>query len=161
VSLSLLLSMNEFFQSSNFHISLGPLSSGIAAQYLLCSAPASQPRTSVLALFYSGFVSMIITYIPISQLPRVLVATVVSIFGMAKLGVPYPPAASLSMAIAASKGVTAWESFLLTVFTSILLLIPAIFINNMNKNRQYPIYWGYYHCTNKLCLSRRKKKAPS
>lgn len=142
--------MNDLFQSFNFHMSLGPLSAGIAAQYLLFSAPASQPRTSVLALFFSGLISMIITYIPIPQSPRILVATAVSIFGMAKLGVPYPPAASLSVAIAASKGLIAWETFLLTVFGSILLLIPAIFINNMNKNRQYPIYWGYYHCKRNL-----------
>jgi CBS-domain-containing membrane protein len=161
ISFMLLLTMDELFRNSNFHISLGPLSSGIAAHYLLCSAPASQPRTSVLALSFTGLISMIVTYLPIPIWTRVLSAAAVSVLGMAKLGVPYPPAASLAVAIAAAKTASAWGSLLLTVATSILLLIPAIFINNLNKNRQYPIYWGYNHCKGKLYALSDKQKEKS
>ncbi len=161
ISFMLLLTMDDLFQNSDFHIFVGPLSAGIAAHYLLCSAPASQPRTSVLALIFTGLVSMIATYLPIPIWIRVLSAAAVSILGMAKLGVPYPPAASLAVAIAATKTSPAWGSLLLTVATNILLLIPAIFINNLNKNRQYPIYWGYNHCKGKIAALSDKQKEKS
>lgn len=41
-------------------ISMGPLSSAIAAQYLLTSAPSSQPRTIILGFAVSGIIAMLL-----------------------------------------------------------------------------------------------------
>lgn len=146
-SLLLLAALYKLFTvDAGMSIALGPLSSTIAAQYLLSSAPASQPRTIVLGFSVSGTVAMLFTLIPSWFLPawtRPVVGTACSIFAMAKLGIYFPPAAAFAYGI--TLGVnddSHWRYFVATVCTSVFLIFPAIFINNLNKNRQYPIYWG-------------------
>jgi len=146
-SLLLLAALYKLFTvDAGISIALGPLSSTIAAQYLLSSAPASQPRTIVLGFSVSGTVAMLFTLIPSWFLPawtRAVVGTACSIFAMAKLGIYFPPAAAFAYGI--TLGVhddSHWRYFAATVCTSVFLIFPAIFINNLNKNRQYPIYWG-------------------
>ena len=149
ISLLLMSAINSILiADAGISISMGPLSSAIAAQYLLTSAPSSQPRTIMLGFAVSGFIAMLFTYISIWFLPewtRMGIATACCICTMSKLGINFPPAAGFVFAITSDKhDVAHWLYFMVTVFVSFLLVFPAIVINNLNKNRQYPIYWGNF-----------------
>jgi CBS-domain-containing membrane protein len=128
------------------YIALGPLTSTIAAEYLLFSAPAAQPRNNILGFIVTGVISLLLTFIPISMVPKwaiVTLSSVSSIFTLGKLGIPCPPAASFSVVITAGEEYSDWMYILVTIASVTLLSFLATLINNLNRNRQYPIYWGF------------------
>jgi hypothetical protein len=163
ISLLLLMGIMMWFKDKGVLVPLGPLSSVIASQYLLCPAPASQPRTTFLGLTISGTIGMLFSYIPTWILPRwarQAFATASAIFAMGKLGISHPPSAGFALTIAAGTPIfPAWISFAATVCAGIFLTAPAILINNLNKNRQYPTYWfhGPYHWLRDFGFSCAKK----
>jgi len=147
ISLLIMAAINILLvDDEGLSISVGPLSSAIAAQYLLTSAPASQPRTIVIGFLVSGCIAMLFTFIPTWFVPiwlRSITATASAIFAMGKIGVYFPPAAGFAFGVTAGHhDVADWLNYIATVGVSMVLVVPSICINNLNRNRQYPIYWG-------------------
>lgn len=147
ISLLIMATINILLvEDAGLSISSGALSSAIAAQYLLTSAPASQPRTIVFGFLVSGGIAMLFTFIPTWFFPiwlRSVTATASAIFAMGKIGVYFPPAAGFAFGVSAGHhGVADWLYYLATVGVGMVLVVPSICINNLNRNRQYPIYWG-------------------
>ena len=131
--------------NGKYFIMVGPLGALITLQYGLTSAPAAQPRNALLGQLVSGAIALPFTYIPtwiLSPWVREAIAPAFSIFGMVKLGVVHPPAGATAVVLAS--GDYDWIFFALTIFVNVLLIFPAVVINNLSKKRQYPTYWGYY-----------------
>jgi len=47
----------------------------------------------------------------------------------------------LFRSISMASGKHSWTFYAVSVCANILLLIPAAFINNLSKTRQYPTFW--------------------
>lgn len=92
----------------------------------------------------AGAVSISFTYIPEYILPvwiRQAVGPACAIAAMVKLGVPHPPAGAHSVIYA--EGNHNWTFYSIVVLCSIVSIVPATIVNNLDRKRQYPIYWGY------------------
>lgn len=142
------------------YIALGPLTSTIAAEYLLFSAPAAQPRNTILGFIATGVISLLLTFIPNNIVPKwaiVTLSSVGAIFTLGKLGIPCPPAASFAVVITAGEEYSDWMYILVTIASVTLLSFLATLINNLNRNRQYPIYWGFFS-NNCSCMSMPRKR---
>jgi CBS-domain-containing membrane protein len=145
------------------YIALGPLTSTVAAEYLLFSAPAAQPRNNILGFIVTGIISMLVICIPEHIFPKwvvVTLASVCSIFALGKMGLPCPPAASFAVVITAGEEYNNWIYVTVSIATVILLCIIATLINNLDKNRQYPVYWGFLpsNCYAFLFSHRKKRE---
>lgn len=159
--LFVLSSVNLAFQLSpvEYYLLIGPFGALMTLQYALTAAPASQPRNVVLGQVVAGAVSISFTYIPESILPvwiRQAVGPAFAIAAMSKLGVPHPPAGAHSVIYAG--GNHNWGFYGIVVLCSIISIIPATIVNNLDRKRQYPIYWGYLPEAIAKRLRRQKSK---
>ena len=162
VGLLMLSIINELsidISDNDLFLLTGPFGALMTLQYVLPSAPASQPRNAILGQAVVGCVSLCFTYIPESILPtwvRRAVGPAFAITAMAKLGVPHPPAGAHSVIYAS--GDFGWMFYMLVVLSSIITVAPATIINNISPKRQYPTFWGYSmsHRVNQLTNWRQK-----
>lgn len=67
-------------------------------------------------------------------------STALSVALMAKLGVIHPPAGAASLAFAG--GSYGWSSVGSMLLANVVAIVMATFINNLQVERQYPMYWG-------------------
>ena len=150
ISLILLTVINKYTRTAangEPYFDFGATVSSICLQTMLTSAPAAQPRTIVLGFLISGAIGNILMYIPDNILPyfvRLSISSALAMAAMVKLSIPCPAAGAFSMYVAQGRHTSmadSWRSYGLTVAVNIFLIVPAILIQNLSKERQYPTYW--------------------
>jgi len=154
ISIFLLMVINKFIRTDKIAyfgfvstIDFVSTTASICVQTMLTSAPTAQPRNIVLGFAVSGLISNILVYIPKELLPqfvRLSIASSLAMMAMVKLSIPCPAAAAFSMYTSLNYTLSPaerWVTYALTVGANALLIIPAILIQNLNKERQYPKYW--------------------
>lgn len=110
-------------------------------QYGLTSAPASQPRT----IIGGQIMGMLLAY-GIGEIPslptwlRPTLATSIAVSLMVKLGVTHPPAGAAALLFAAGNYRLAQVG--INLVANIIAIVMAVLVNNANKHRQYPTFWG-------------------
>eukprot|EP00978_Attheya_sp_CCMP212_P012621 scaffold31556_cov62-Attheya_sp.AAC.3 len=126
----------------------GPFGALMTLQYGLTGAPASQPRNILYGHLVSGVIAIGFSYIPIVFLPlgpRIALATATAIGSMSQLGIIHPPAGALALLLASSSSSSSdhsnWYLLLASLLASLISIVMAAILNNMNVQRQYPIYW--------------------
>lgn len=116
------------------------------------ASPLCQPRNTIFGGIWSAAVAVAMRYLSgddhLGVLPSwlaVALAPAVAIAGMLKLGVLHPPAGAASLIfIAGSRKITdlGFMYLLLPLLVGNLVCIAmAILFNNLNKKRQYPLFW--------------------
>ena len=120
---------------------LGPLGAFVGLLYGLTSAPAGQPRNAIYGSIIAGTISLGMKYIPMDLVNlRISLAASLSIALMARLGVTHPPGGALAVLLSIDDSYD-WISLLLYLIGSLMAIVIAIVVNNLNEKRAYPQYW--------------------
>jgi len=147
LSLLSLSAINESIKSAGNErgIILAPLGALVTMHYGLTSAPASQPRNSILGVVVATVVSKSISYIPEDILPvwiRIALGPAIAIVATLKLGIPHPPAGAVAVLFASDAASNDWKSLgLLLVGYTEAILFALVFVN-LNETKTFPMYWG-------------------
>mmetsp|Transcript_15933 Transcript_15933/g.44076 ORF Transcript_15933/g.44076 Transcript_15933/m.44076 type:complete len:626 (+) Transcript_15933:247-2124(+) len=166
--LLILSSLNQYYRylsENELFLVLPPFGALMTLQFGLTAAPASQPRNAILGPAVAGAVSLVFTYIPESILAvwlRQAVAPAIAIGVMVKFGYTHPPAGAHAVLFASGK--YNWALYGIVLLSTVISIVPAIFINNLSDKRQYPTYWfvvserqqKFFNKTKKLLVSSRK-----
>lgn len=119
---------------------LGSFGASIFVLFILPDTPFAQPRNVIGGHFVSTLVGLIFLHFigPDWWSMALSLATALSL--MQLLNVPHPPAGSnpfIVFLVGAN-----WEFlFTPTLIGAILLVVVALFYNNLSKERSYPKYW--------------------
>ncbi|EJK77033.1 hypothetical protein THAOC_01163, partial [Thalassiosira oceanica] len=114
----------------------------VTLQYGLTSAPAAQPRNVIYGFFVSLSVALLVNlFVPVGWI-RVPFATALAIATMCKMGIPHPPAGAAAATFASSDKFDG-VYFALMLLGTLIAVITAILINNLNDKKQYPTYYAF------------------
>eukprot|EP00978_Attheya_sp_CCMP212_P010037 scaffold24032_cov49-Attheya_sp.AAC.7 len=145
LSLLSLSAINEQIQTSfDRGILLAPLGALVTMHYGLTSAPASQPRNSLLGVLVATVCSKSVAYIPTSVVPiwvRVALGPAIAIAVTLKLGLAHPPAGAVAVLFALDTS-NDWKSLGLLLFGYVEAIIFAVIFVNLNGTKTFPMYWG-------------------
>jgi hypothetical protein len=145
LSLLSLSALNEKLETSfDRGIILAPLGALVTMHYGLTSAPASQPRNSVLGVLVATVCSKSVAYIPTSVLAiwvRVALGPAIAIAVTLKLGLAHPPAGAVAVLFAIDTK-NDWKSLGLLLFGYIEAIMFAVIFVNLNGTKTFPMYWG-------------------
>ncbi len=119
---------------------LGSFGASIFVLFILPDTPFAQPRNVIGGHFVSTFIGLVFFHLVSPEWWSMALSLATALSFMQLLRVPHPPAGSnpfIVFLIAAS-----WEFlFIPTLIGSILLVLAALFYNNLSKERSYPKYW--------------------
>ena len=121
---------------------LGPFGALVTLQYGLTAAPASQPRNVILGQALSLCIALGISAVP--DLPlwfRRTLGTSLAVSVMVRLGITHPPAGAAAMIV--SGGMFSWVDVGLMLMGNAVAVVASVLINNVNRKRQYPTFWGF------------------
>lgn len=145
VTMLILTAVSETLKSrtnEQYGIILGPLGALVTLQYALTAAPASQPRNAMYGMIISLAISLIVNLIvPSSSSVRVPVTTALAISTMCKLAVVHPPAGAAAAIFSLNDHSVVDFAFILV--GSVIAILMAILVNNLNEKKQYPIYYAF------------------
>ena len=122
---------------------LPPMGALAALQYGLTAAPASQPRSALLGQATSGLIAVAMSYLPPDIVPTWTVRALAPAFGLAatvRLGIVHPPAGAAAVLLVSRRG--NWALYGMLLLGTALSFLPAVVVNNLSYERQYPLYWG-------------------
>ncbi len=119
---------------------LGSFGASIFVIFILPDTPFAQPRNIIGGHFISTLVGLLFFHLVSPEWWSMALALATALSLMQILNVPHPPAGSnpfIVFLVAAN-----WD-FLLTptLLGAILLVVVALFYNNLSKDRTYPTYW--------------------
>jgi len=119
---------------------LGSFGASIFVLFILPNTPFAQPRNVIGGHFVSTLTGLVFFHFVSPEWWSMALALATSLSAMQLLRVPHPPAGSnpfIVFLVGAN-----WE-FLLTptLLGAIILVIVALFYNNISKERSYPKYW--------------------
>lgn len=119
---------------------LGSFGASIFVIFILPDTPFAQPRNIIGGHFISTLVGLLFFHLVSPEWWSMALALATALSLMQILNVPHPPAGSnpfIVFLVGAN-----WE-FLLTptLLGAILLVVVALFYNNLSKDRSYPTYW--------------------
>jgi CBS-domain-containing membrane protein len=125
---------------TNQPLILGSFGASIFVLFVLPDSPFAQPINVIGGHFISTLVGLIFFHFISPEWWSMALALATALSMMQLLKVPHPPAASNPFIVFM---VSASWSFLLipTLIGSVLLVIVALFYNNLSKDRVYPKYW--------------------
>lgn len=129
-------------QSIGYAIILGPFGALMTLQYGLTPAPASQPRNALYGQAIAISIALIVNLFFPSSWVRVPFTTALAIATMCKMGITHPPAGAAA-AIFASNDNFDGVFFGLMLLGNVIAISTAIFINNLNDKKQYPMYYKF------------------
>lgn len=128
--------------NEQYGIILAPLGALVTLQYALTAAPASQPRNAIYGQVVSLAIALIVNLIiPTSSWARVPVTTALAISTMYKLAVIHPPAGASAAIFSLNDHTVVDFAFILV--GSVIAILIAIPLNNLNDKRQYPMYYAF------------------
>lgn len=119
---------------------MAPFGASCVLAFGLWDAPLSQPRNIVGGHLISTFVGLLLSHL-FGDNVMVMAAGVGLAIGLMMLTKTTHPPAGADPLVVIMAG-SAW-SFLFTpvLIGSILIVLVALFINNLDKSRQYPKFW--------------------
>jgi len=119
---------------------LGSFGASIFVLFILPDTPFAQPRNVVGGHFISALVGLIFLHFVSADWWSMALALATALSLMQLLKVSHPPAGSnpfIVFLVGAD-----WEFlFIPTLIGAILLVLVALFYNNLSKERHYPQYW--------------------
>ena len=119
---------------------LGSFGASIFVLFILPDTPFAQPRNVIGGHFISSLVGLVFFHFVSPEWWSMALALATALSFMQILKVPHPPAGSnpFIVFLAAAD----WEFlFLPTLVGSVVLVIVALFYNNLSKEKTYPKYW--------------------
>lgn len=119
---------------------LGSFGASIFVLFILPDTPFAQPRNVIGGHVVSTFIGLLFFHFVGTEWWSMALSLATALSLMQLLNVPHPPAGSnpFIVFLAAAN----WEFlFTPTLLGSVLLVIVALFYNNLSKDRTYPKYW--------------------
>eukprot|EP00986_Skeletonema_menzelii_P006729 scaffold2550_cov153-Skeletonema_menzelii.AAC.17 len=166
VTMLILIAVSETLKdgtNEQYGIILGPFGALVTLQYALTAAPASQPRNAIYGQVMSLSIALIVNLIiPASSWVRVPVTTALAISTMCKLAIVHPPAGAAAVLFSLNDHSVVDFAFILV--GSVIAILMAILVNNLNEKKQYPIYYAFMgekwarKLSKVLCFPCSKKK---
>ena len=119
---------------------LGSFGASIFVLFILSDTPFAQPRNVIGGHFVSTLVGLVFLHFVSPDWWSMALSLATALSLMQILKVPHPPAGSnpfIVFLVGAD-----WEFlFIPTLIGAILLVVVALFYNNLSKDRSYPKYW--------------------
>lgn len=119
---------------------LGSFGASIFILFILPDTPFAQPRNVIGGHFISTLVGLLFFHYVSSEWWSMALSLATALSMMQFLKVPHPPAGSnpfIVFLVGAN-----WDFlFMPTLAGAVLLVIVALFYNNISKERSYPKYW--------------------
>jgi len=125
---------------TNQPLILGSFGASIFILFIVPELPIAQPRNVIGGHFISTLIGLVFFHYVSTEWWSMALALATALSLMQILRVPHPPAGSNPFIVFL---VSANWSFLIvpTLLGAILLVIVALFYNNLSKDRSYPKYW--------------------
>ena len=125
---------------TNQPIIMGSFGASIFVLFVLPESPFAQPRNVILGHLLTTFIGLFFYHLVGSDWWSMALALAIAIAAMQYLRVPHPPAGSnpFIVFLLGSQWDFLWMP---TLIGSILIVLVALFYNNLSNNRIYPKYW--------------------
>lgn len=145
-TLTILAGLSNFLmERTGYSIVLGPFGALMTLQYGLTPAPASQPRNAIYGQTIAISIALLVKLVPTEIITSWLkppIATALAVATMAKMGIIHPPAGASAALFSATDRLDG-VFFALMLLGNVIAILTAIFINNINDKKQYPIYYAF------------------
>ena len=121
-------------------IIMGSFGASIFVLFVLPDSPFAQPRYVILGHFVTTLIGLIFYHLIAAEWWSMALALAFAIAAMQYLRVPHPPAGSnpFIVFLLGSQWDFLWMPALIG---SVLIVLVALFYNNLPKDRSYPKYW--------------------
>jgi len=121
-------------------IIMGSFGASIFVLFVLPDSPFAQPRNVILGHFVTTLIGLIFYHFVSSDWWSMALALAFAIAVMQYLRIPHPPAGSNPFIVFLLGA--QWEYLWMpTIVGSILIVLVALFYNNLSVDRSYPKYW--------------------
>ena len=121
-------------------IIMGSFGASIFVLFVLPDSPFAQPRNVILGHFVTTLIGLIFYHLIASDWWSMALALAFAIATMQYFRVPHPPAGSNPFIVFLLGA--QWDYLWMpTLLGSILIVIVALFYNNLLNERSYPKYW--------------------
>ncbi len=130
------------FLTKNYNnlLVMGSFGASCVLLFGYANSPFSQPRNVILGHFISTFIGLLFLHLVSPQWWSMAFALATAIAVMIATKTVHPPAGSNPL-IVFLLGAN-WDYLIFpSLFGSIVLVVVALFYNNLHKNRSYPQYW--------------------
>ncbi len=125
---------------TNHPIIMGSFGASIFVLFVLPDSPFAQPRNVILGHFVTTLIGLIFFHLMSPEWWSMALALAFAILAMQYLRVPHPPAGSNPFIVFLLG--SQWEFLWMpTLIGSVLIVIVALFYNNLSNDRSYPKYW--------------------
>ena len=125
---------------TNNPLILGSFGASIFVLFILPDTPFAQPRNVIGGHFVSTLTGLVFFHFLGPEWWSMALSLAVSLSLMQLLRVPHPPAGSNPFIVFLSA--PAWDFLWMpTLVGSVLLVVVALFYNNIGSDRKYPNYW--------------------
>ena len=125
---------------SDYPLILGSFGATIFVLFILQDTPFAQPRNVIGGHFISSLVGLAFYYFVGPEWWSMALSLAVALSLMQLLRVPHPPAGSNPFIVFLSA--PAWDFLWMpTLLGAVLLVVVALFYNNISNDRSYPKYW--------------------
>ena len=125
---------------TNHPIIMGSFGASIFVLFVLPDSPFAQPRNVILGHFITALIGLIFFHLVSPEWWSMALALAFAIIAMQYLRVPHPPAGSNPFIVFLLG--SQWEFLWMpTLIGSVLIVIVALFYNNLSNDRSYPKYW--------------------
>jgi CBS-domain-containing membrane protein len=125
---------------TNEPIIMGSFGASIFVLFVLPESPFAQPRNIIIGHLVTTFIGLVFFHLVSSDWWSMALALAFAIAAMQYLRVPHPPAGSnpFIVFLLGSQWDFLWMPALIG---SVLIVLVALFYNNLPKDRSYPKYW--------------------
>ena len=121
-------------------IIMGSFGASIFVLFVLPDSPFAQPRNVIFGHFVTTLIGLIFYHLISSDWWSMAIALAFAIAAMQYLRIPHPPAGSNPFIVFLLGA--QWDYLWMpTLLGSILIVIVALFYNNLSNERSYPRYW--------------------
>ena len=121
-------------------IIMGSFGASIFVLFVLPDSPFAQPRNVIFGHFVTTLIGLIFYHLISSDWWSMALALALAIAAMQYFRVPHPPAGSNPFIVFLLGA--QWDFLWMpTLLGSILIVIVALFYNNLSNERSYPKYW--------------------
>lgn len=121
---------------------MAPFGASCVLVFGVWDSPLSQPRNVVGGHLIATSVGLLCKNLLGNSLVVVAFAVGLTISLMMLTKTTHPPAGADPLVVLLSTGVTGWSYLFTPVFLgSVVIVLIALVINNLSKNRKYPTFW--------------------
>lgn len=119
---------------------MAPFGASCVLAFGIWNAPLSQPRNIIGGHFVSTFIGLATYHIMGDEPWTIALAVGLAIAVMMLTKTTHPPAGADPLVI--MFGAYSWSYLIMPVFIgSVIIVLFALFINNLRSNRSYPTFW--------------------